>query len=91
LATSEFERVGTWLEAMNWQQYVDFLTQWAAASMGLRYDPAAGLRAARHGLPRDRGTPCPPGGVAVVNSLSVYEFTDGGKIRHLDVYLQQPR
>jgi hypothetical protein len=29
--------------------------------------------------------------VSVVNSLSVYEFNDEGKIRHLDVYLQQPR
>ena len=32
-----------------------------------------------------------PGGAAVVNSLSVYEFNAEGKIRHLDVYLQQPR
>jgi hypothetical protein len=24
----------------------------------------------------------------VVNSLSVYEFNDAGKIRHIDVYLQ---
>jgi hypothetical protein len=32
-----------------------------------------------------------PGGVALVNSLSVYEFSSGGKIRHLDVYLQRPR
>ena len=32
-----------------------------------------------------------PGGVAVVNSLSVYEFNADGKIKHLDVYLQQPR
>jgi hypothetical protein len=27
----------------------------------------------------------------VLNSLSVYEFNEDGKIRHLDVYLQQPR
>lgn len=24
----------------------------------------------------------------VVNSLSVYEFTDAGRIRHIDLYLQ---
>jgi hypothetical protein len=29
--------------------------------------------------------------VNVVNSLTVFEFDDDGKIRHLDVYLQQPR
>ena len=29
--------------------------------------------------------------IAVVNSMSVYEFNEVGQIRHLDVYLQQPR
>jgi hypothetical protein len=33
----------------------------------------------------------PDGRVDVVNSMSVYEFTDEAKIRHLDVYLQAPR
>lgn len=27
----------------------------------------------------------------VVNSLTVFEFNEDGKIRHLDVYLQQAR
>ena len=31
------------------------------------------------------------GGVAAVNSLPVCEFNDAGLIKHLDVYLQQPR
>ena len=26
----------------------------------------------------------------VVNSMSVFEFDEDGKIRHLDVFLQQP-
>ena len=34
VATGDFERVGTWMEVMNWQQYTEFLTQWAAASLG---------------------------------------------------------
>ena len=29
--------------------------------------------------------------VNVVNSMTVFEFNDDGKIRHLDVYLQQAR
>ena len=29
--------------------------------------------------------------VHVVNSMTVFEFDDDGKIRHLDVYLQQAR
>jgi hypothetical protein len=31
------------------------------------------------------------GSVSVVNSLTVFEFGDGAKIRRLAVYLQQPR
>ena len=29
-------------------------------------------------------------GGGAVNSLSVYEFNDAGKVRHLDIYLQMP-
>jgi hypothetical protein len=31
------------------------------------------------------------GDVNVVNSMTVFEFNEDGKIRHLDVYLQQAR
>jgi hypothetical protein len=31
------------------------------------------------------------GDVHVVNSMTVFAFDDDRKIRHLDVYLQQPR
>ena len=90
MATGEFERVGTWLDVMNWRQYTEFLTQWAAASMGfdttVRVSELPGLVYLEI---EERHTW--PGGVAVVNSLSVYEFNGQGKIRHLDVYLQQPR
>jgi hypothetical protein len=91
VATTEFERVGTRLEVMNWQQYTEFLTQWAAASMG--FDTTVRRVSELPGLVyleiEERHTR--PGSVAVVNSLSVYEFTEDGKIRHLDVYLQGPR
>ena len=33
-ATAEFERVGTWMEVMNWQQHTEFMTQWAKSSQG---------------------------------------------------------
>lgn len=90
-AVAEFERVGTWMEVMNWQQYTEFLTTWAKSSMGFettvrRVSELPGLVYLEI---EERHTR--PGGVAVVNSLSVYEFNDDGKIRHLDVYLQQPR
>jgi hypothetical protein len=91
VAVDEFERVGTWMEVMNWQQYTEFLTRWAGSSMGFdttvrRVSELPGLAylevEERHAH---------PAGVSVVNSLSVYEFNEEGKVRHLDVYLQQPR
>ena len=91
VAVREFERVGTWMEVMNWQQYTEFMTQWASSSMG--FDTVLRRISELPGLVylelEDRHTR--PGGVAVVNSLSVYEFNADGKIKHLDVYLQQPR
>ena len=91
VAVREFERVGTWMEVMNWQQYTEFMTQWASSSMGFdtvlrRISELPGLVYLELEELHTR-----PGGVAVVNSLSVYEFNAGGKIKHLDVYLQQPR
>ena len=91
VAVREFERVGTWMEVMNWPQYTEFMTQWASSSMG--FDTVLRRISELPGLVylelEERHTR--PGGVAVVNSLSVYEFNADGKIKHLDVYLQQPR
>ena len=91
VATGEFERTGTWMEVMNWQQYTEFMTQWARSSMG--FDTVLRRISELPGLVylelEERHTR--NGGFAVVNSLSVYEFNDEGKIKHLDVYLQQPR
>ena len=91
VAVREFERVGTWMEVMNWQQYTEFMTQWARSSLG--FDTVLRRISELPGLVylelEERHTR--PGGVAVVNSLSVYEFNADGKIKHLDVYLQQPR
>jgi hypothetical protein len=105
VAVGEFERVGTWMEVSDWARYTAFLTQWASASGGFetvirRVSELPGGTGGRSpggqqpGLVylevEERHTR-PGGTVDVVNSLSVYEFNDEGKIRHLDVYLQQPR
>ncbi len=91
VAVDDFERVGTFLEVQDWQQYTAMLTQWAGAIATFettvrRISEVAGLVyyevEERHHA-GDR--------VNVVNSLTVFAFDDAGKIRHLDVYLQQPR
>ena len=91
VAVDEFERVGTFLERQDWPQYTEMLTRWAAATDGFettvrRVTESPGRVhfeiEERH---RRNGT------VDVVGSMTVFEFDGAGRIRRLDVYLQQPR
>lgn len=87
VAVDEFERIGNFKEVMNWEQYTDFMTNWAAASdwHGLfkrvsEVDGVVFLELEEHTKMGDFES--------VVNSISVYEFTTDDKIRHIDLYLQ---
>ena len=91
VAVDEFERVGTFCEVQNWQQYTEMLTQWASATDSFettvrRISESRGLVYFEVEERHFRG-----GDVNVVNSMTVFEFNEDGKIRHLDVYLQQAR
>ena len=92
VAVDEFERIGTFLEVQDWEQYIAMLTQWASATpkfetwcAGSTSYPVSSTTQTeeRHFRGGDR--------TDVVNSLTVFEFNAAGKIRHLEVYLQQPR
>ncbi len=91
VAVDEFERIGTFLEVQNWQQYTEMLTGWASAmdtfeTTVRRITEVPGLVyyevEERHHVGEH---------TTIVNSLTVFDFNDEGKIRHLDVYLQQKR
>lgn len=91
VAVDDFQRVGTFMEVQDWQQYTDMLTQWASSVD--KFD--ATVRRITEGPElvffeieerHFRGE-----GVHVVNSMTVFEFDQAAKIRHLDVYLQQGR
>jgi hypothetical protein len=91
VAVDEFERVGTFLEVQTWQQYTEMLTGWASSidsfeTVARRVSEVDGLVYYEVEERHHRG-----GDVHVVNSMTVFAFDDDGKIRHLDVYLQQPR
>lgn len=91
VAVDEFERVGTFLEVQDWQQYTEMLTQWASATETFettvrRISEMPGLVYFEIEERHVRG-----GNVNVVNSMTVFEFDEDGRIRHLAVYLQQPR
>jgi len=84
-----FERVGPFLEHQNWAQYTEMLTQWASSIDSFettvrRISERAPLVYFEIEERHRRG-----GAVNVVNSLTVFEFDDHARIRHLAVYLQQ--
>jgi hypothetical protein len=87
VAVDEFERVGNFLEVMRWPDYVAFLTKWATSSgwecSFKRITEKQGVvfleLEERSAVGEHR---------SVVNSATVYEFNDAGKLRHLDIYLQ---
>jgi hypothetical protein len=82
-----FERVGNFLEVMNWHDYVTFLTAWAKTS---EWECSFKRVTEHRGVvfleleERSRVGEFS----SVVNSATVYEFDDAGKLRHLDIYLQ---
>jgi hypothetical protein len=91
VAVDDFERIGTFREVQTWQQYTEMLTQWASATDSFettvqRVTEVDGLVYYEVEERHIRG-----GDVHVVNSMTVFAFGEDGTIRHLDVYLQQPR
>jgi len=91
IAIDRFERIGTFLEVHNWQQYAEMLTGWAHSIDSFettvrRVSEVTDLVyfeiEERHFF----------GGNAqahVVNSMTVFEFDSDAKICHVAVYLQQ--
>jgi len=85
--TANFHRVGAFKEEMDWAGYVEFLTGWATTSEW----ECTFKRITEHGdlvfLELEERSAVGDFR-SVVNSLSVYQFSDDGRIRRLDLYLQ---
>ena len=85
--TANFVRVGNFKEVMNWDEYVAFLTDWATSSEWesefkrvTEVGDVVFLELEERSRIGDFSNS--------VNSVSVYEFDDAGKITRIDVYLQ---
>ena len=85
--TDNFLRVGAFKEEMDWAGYVAFLTGWATTSEWegtfrriTEHGELVFLELEERSVVGDFRS--------VVNSLSVYEFSDDGRIRRLNLYLQ---
>ncbi len=85
--TDDFERIGNFKEAMTLADMVGFLQAWSPTQHWegsfkrvTEHDNVVWLELEeRVGEGEEQ---------QAVNSVTVYEFDDAGKIRHLDVYLQ---
>lgn len=85
--TGAFERVGNFKQVMNWAEYLGFLSSWAPSSQWeasfkriSEIDGVVFLELEERSQVGDF--------TSVVNSMSVYEFSDDEKISHIDLYLQ---
>ncbi|MBX7433931.1 hypothetical protein JDV09_17700 [Mycobacterium sp. Y57] len=88
LAIDEFERIGPFLDKQDWPQYAEMVNGWAQGVQSFETTVRRISELAnrvyfeveeRHLYGEDW---------LVVNSMSVFEFNEDGKVRHLDVYLQ---
>ena len=87
VAVEKFERVGPFKDVMQWSDYVRFLTDWATSSQWecsfkriTETEDLVFLELEERSTVNDY--------TSSVNSISVYDFDDTGKITHVDVYLQ---
>ncbi len=91
IAVEDFERIGTFLEVQNWNEYAEMLTRWASATESFettvrRITETGSLVYYEIEERHSRGD-----NVNVVNSMTVFEFDGNNRIRGLTVYLQQAR
>ena len=85
--TENFVRVGNFKEVMNWQECVAFLTGWASSSewdCSFKRVTESGNTVFLELEERSRIGDFSNS----VNSASIYEFNDAGKITRIGVYLQ---
>ena len=91
VAVDEFSRVGSFLEVHDWPQYIAMLTRWASGNNAFEttvrrvseFGDVVYYEVEERHFRGDK--------VHVINSMTVFAFNGDGKIRHLDVYVQQPR
>jgi len=91
VAVDGFGRVGVFMETQDWAQYLAMLTRWATATDSFettvrRISEVGSLVYYEIEERHFRGDT-----VHVVNSMTVFAFDGDGKIRQLNVYVQQPR
>ena len=90
IAVDGFERIGPFLDVQNFTQYTEMVNGWARGTQD--FDTTVRrISELPHRVYFEVEERHQIGDMKiVVNSMNVFEFDEDGKIRHLDVFLQQP-
>jgi limonene-1,2-epoxide hydrolase len=91
VAVDRFERVGTFHEVQDWQQYTAMLDQWASSVDMFQTSVQRITEVANLVFYEIEERHHRRGGIQTVYSMTVFDFDENGKIRGLNVYLQQGR
>ena len=89
IALDRFERIGTFLEVQNWQQYAEMLTGWANSVDSFETTVRRVTEVSQLVYFEIEERHLFGDNAHVVNSMSVFEFDADAKICRIAVYLQQ--
>jgi hypothetical protein len=89
IAVDGFERIGPFLDVQDFTRYTEMLNGWAQGTQG--FDTTVRrISELPHRVYFEIEERHQVGDMnLVVNSMNVYEFDEGGRVTHLDVFLQQ--
>ena len=88
LAIDEFERTGPFLDVQDWPQYAEMVNGWAQSVKSFETTVRRVSELPQRVYFEVEERHLYGDDWLVVNSMSVFEFNEDGKVRHLDVYLQ---
>ncbi len=88
LAVDQFKRVGAYLEELNFQEYCEFLTGWAAGGTRFEFTEFHVTEVGNALFQEIEERHWRGDDFIRKNVIAVYRFNDQGKIVHLDIYEQ---
>lgn len=84
-----FVRVGTFLEVQDWETYSSFLAAWASSVDTFESHTRRITEVDNLAFYETEERHFHGGSSTVLNSLTVFEFGEDGRIRRLDVFMQK--
>ena len=90
IAVDDFGRTGPFLDVQDFRQYTEMVNGWARGTQDFDTTVRRITEVPQRVYFEVEERHQKGSATLTVNSMNVFEFDDDGKIRHLDVFLQQP-